>query len=109
MVVRHGRYGTFYACKNYPGCKFTKQKITDIGVPCPSCGSPIVAKHAKEKVLFYSCKSYPECSFSSWDRPLNEKCPDCGETLYYRKTKKLVVCKNRGCDYCRDEEMMDDN
>ena len=25
MVVRSGRYGKFYGCSNYPGCKETKQ------------------------------------------------------------------------------------
>ena len=109
MVVRHGRYGTFYACKNYPKCKFTKQKYTDIGVKCPKCGEHIIAKHAKEKVLFYSCISYPKCDFSTWDRPLDEKCPDCGEMLYYKKTRKSVICKSRGCGYSREDEKMDDN
>ena len=109
MVVRHGRYGTFYACKNYPKCKFTKQKYTDIGVKCPKCGEHIIAKHAKEKVLFYSCISYPKCDFSTWDRPLDENCPDCGKMLYYKKTKKSVVCKTRGCGYSREDEKMDDN
>ena len=109
MVVRNGRYGTFYACKNYPKCKFTKQKVVNIGVPCPKCGSNIIGKHAKEKVLFYSCERYPECDFSTWDKPLSEKCPVCQENLYYRKTKRAVVCKNSKCDYKRDEELMDEN
>lgn len=109
MVVRHGRYGTFYACRNYPKCKFTKQKYTDIGVQCPKCGEHIIAKHAKEKVLFYSCISYPKCDFSTWDKPLDEKCPDCGEMLYYKKTRKSVICKARGCTYSREDEKMDDN
>ena len=109
MVVRTGRYGTFYACKNYPKCKFTKQKVVDIGVPCPKCGSKVIGKHAKEKVLFYSCERYPECDFSTWDKPLFEKCPYCNDNLYYRKTKRAVVCKNPKCDYKRDEEILDEN
>ena len=109
MVVRNGRYGTFYACINYPKCKFTKQKVINIDVPCPKCGSKIIGKHAKEKVLFYSCEKYPECDFSTWDKPLSEKCPSCGDMLFYRKTKRAVVCKNTKCDYKRDEEMTDEN
>lgn len=109
MVVRHGRYGTFYACANYPSCKFTKQKFTDIGVLCPKCGEHIIAKHAKEKILFYSCVSYPKCDFSTWDKPLNEKCPDCGEMLYYKKTRKAVICKSQKCGYIREDENMDDD
>lgn len=105
MVIRSGRYGSFYACSNYPVCKFTKQKIVEVGVPCPQCGSKVVARHGKGKMLFYSCEKYPECDFSSWDMPLNEKCPDCGAGLFYRKSRKNVICKNQSCGYKREEEM----
>jgi len=105
MVVRSGKYGTFYACINYPTCTFTKQKITDTGVSCPKCSSKIVARHGKGKTLFYSCEQYPECDFSTWDMPLAEKCPKCNSNLYYRKSRKMVICKNKSCDYKRDEEM----
>lgn len=105
MVVRSGRYGSFYACANYPTCKFTKQKVVELDVPCPRCGSKVVARHGKGKMLFYSCEKYPECDFSSWDMPLAEKCPDCGAGLFYRKSRKNVICKNPSCDYKREEEM----
>ena len=72
---------------------------------CPRCNSKILARHGKGKTLFYSCERYPECDFSSWDMPLQEKCPDCGEMLYYRKSKKCVICKGHTCGYKRDEEM----
>jgi len=105
MVVRRGRYGTFYACSNYPTCNYTKQKVTETGVSCPRCSSKIVARHGKGKMLFYSCEKYPECDFSTWDMPLTEKCPDCGEILYYRKSRKCVICKGGDCEYKREEEM----
>ena len=105
MIVREGRYGVFYACENYPKCTFTKQKTTDTGVKCPKCDSKIFARHGKGKMLFYSCEKYPECDFSTWDMPLAEKCPDCGGMLYYKKSRKLVVCKEKGCEYRREEEM----
>ena len=105
MVVRNGKYGTFYACSNYPTCTFTKQKITDTGVCCPNCSSKIVARHGRGKMLFYSCDKYPECDFSTWDMPLAEKCPDCGEMLYFRKSRKSVICKAKNCSYKREEEM----
>ena len=105
MVVRNGRYGSFYACENYPTCTFTKQKVTDTGVSCPKCNSKILARHGKGKMLFYSCEGYPNCDFSSWDMPLAEKCPDCGGMLYYRKSRKGVICKDKNCGYKRDEEM----
>ena len=105
MVVRSGRYGTFFACSNYPTCTFTKQKVSDTGVSCPICSSKVVARHGKGRMLFYSCEKYPECDFSSWDMPLTEKCPSCGEMLYYRKSRKSVICKKNDCGYKREEEM----
>ena len=105
MVVRNGRYGSFYACQNYPTCTFTKQKVTETGVGCPKCGSRVLARHGKGRMLFYSCEQYPECDFSTWDMPLAEKCPDCGGMLYYRKSRKNVICKEKSCGYKRDEEM----
>jgi DNA topoisomerase-1 len=105
MVVRRGRYGTFYACIDYPKCKFTKQKSVETGASCPICDGKILARHGRGKTLFYSCENYPQCDFSSWDMPLAEKCPDCGEMLFYRKSKKSVICKNKNCGYKRDEEM----
>lgn len=105
MVVRRGRYGIFYACEKYPSCTHTKQKVTDIGVNCPRCSSKILARHGKGNTLFYSCEKYPECDFSSWDMPLSERCPDCNEMLYYRKSRKSVICKNKSCGYKREEEM----
>ena len=105
MVVRRGRYGIFYACSNYPTCTNTKQKTVDTGALCPKCSSKILARHGKGRTLFYSCEKYPECDFSSWDMPLTEKCPDCGEMLFYRKSKKNVICKNKACGYKREQEM----
>lgn len=104
MVLRTGRYGSFYACVNYPECKTTKQIVKKIGVKCPVCGGEIVAKRGKNKSFFYSCENYTKCGFSSWDLPLGEKCPDCGEMLYRKKGKKLAVCHNKECGYKREYE-----
>ena len=99
MVQRTGKFGTFFACIKYPQCNFTKQKTKDIGVPCPKCGSKIVMKNGRNKTVFYSCEKYPECDFSSWDLPVNEKCPDCGEILFRKKGQSLLVCHNKSCGY----------
>lgn len=102
VVVRQGRYGAFYACSRYPECKFTKQKVKSLGVSCPKCGRDIVTKYGRNKTVFYSCSGYPECNFSSWDLPTNEKCPQCGEMLYQKKGRALLVCKKEGCGYKRE-------
>ena len=104
MVQRVGRYGSFFACIRYPECDFSKQKTRDIGVPCPKCGSKIIMKTGKKRTVFYSCEKYPECDFSSWDMPINEKCPDCGEILFRKKGQALIVCHNKDCGYKRAAE-----
>ena len=99
MVLRTGRYGSFYACVNYPKCKFTKQRVKEIGVDCPKCGAKVVSKVGRNRTVFYSCERYPDCDFSTWDMPTNEKCPNCGKMLYRKKGKDLYVCQDKDCGY----------
>jgi DNA topoisomerase-1 len=99
MVVKNGRYGAFYACSNYPKCKFTKPKNKEIDIPCPKCGSKIVVKYSKAKNVFYCCEKYPKCDFSSWDMPLSEKCPQCGKNLFKKKGKSMAICHDKACGY----------
>lgn len=103
MVERSGRYGTFFACSNYPACKNTKQKRRELGVDCPKCGGKVLIKTGKNRTVFYSCERYPDCDFSSWDMPLAEKCPECGEPLFRKKGKNLVICRAKDCGYQREE------
>ena len=102
MILRSGRYGSFYACSRYPECKFTKPRVRDTGVACPECGAKIVTKFGKNHTVFYSCERYPECGFSSWDMPVNEKCPQCGKLLFRKKGKNLLVCHDKACGYSRE-------
>src|SRR5271157_1132602 len=51
MVLKKGRFGTFYACTGYPDCKTTKpiggqQKKPDVALEekCPQCGNHLVLK-----------------------------------------------------------------
>lgn len=99
MILRNGRYGSFYACSRYPECKFTKQKTRSLGVACPTCGADIITKYGKNRTVFYSCSKYPDCTFSSWDMPTAEKCPSCGGMLYRKKGKNQLVCKTDDCGY----------
>jgi DNA topoisomerase-1 len=99
--VKKGPFGEFYACSNYPACKFTKQKAEVLDVPCPKCGSKILTRHGRGgKSVFYSCEKYPSCDFSTWDLPTAEVCPNCGEMLYRKKGRAaMLVCHKEGCGY----------
>lgn len=104
MVLRSGRYGSFYACSAYPKCRNTKQIAKDIGVACPKCGGKIVAKNGKKRTRFYGCENYPKCDFSSWEMPLPDKCPNCGGMLFKKKGKDLIVCAGKDCGYQKESE-----
>jgi DNA topoisomerase-1 len=105
MVLRYGKYGSFFACVNYPRCKFTKQKAKEIDAACPKCGSKIVIKRGRNRSVFYSCESYPECDFSSWDMPTGEKCPKCSGMLFRSKAKGVLFCRTENCGYERPLEL----
>ena len=102
MLKRHGRYGDFLACSNYPTCKNAKPILKPIGVACPTCGGKLVVRTGKNRSVYYSCENYPDCDFRSWDKPTNEKCPACGHVLYRKKGKNLLVCAEKGCGYKKE-------
>jgi DNA topoisomerase I len=107
LVVKHGRFGEFTACSNYPACKFVKQKST--GVPCPKDGGDIVERKSRRGRVFFGCSNYPDCDFTLWNRPVAEKCPDCGGSFLVEKVTKKhgrqLVCNNEDCSYVRSEEL----
>ncbi|MDE7389505.1 MAG: type I DNA topoisomerase [Lachnospiraceae bacterium] len=100
MVVKYGRYGRFIACSGYPDCKTVKKVVVELGVPCPKCGGSVIVRKTKRGKPFYGCSNYPECKFVSWNEPVNERCPQCGETLYKKLGKKpKLLCTAEGCGY----------
>jgi DNA topoisomerase I len=73
MVVRNGRFGSFWACSGYPECKQT-QPISPEGQmaeepspkvasdqSCPKCGGPMVVKKNRYGGTFLACEKYPKC------------------------------------------------
>lgn len=98
IVIRSSSYGRFYACSNFPKCRYTKAILEPIGVKCPKCGADIVKAYGKKKNLYYRCERYPECDFSSWDLPTAEKCPKCSKMLFEKKGKGLY-CADADCGH----------
>lgn len=101
MVIKVGRFGKFIACPGYPECKNVKKYVQKIGVKCPKCDDgDVIIKTTKRKTVFYGCSNYPNCDFVSWNEPVNERCPNCGEILFKKKGKKQVLfCANKDCGY----------
>lgn len=98
FVIKFGRYGKFLACPGFPECRNTKPLLEEIGVKCPNCGEgKVVIRRTKKGRTFYGCDRYPQCEFVSWEKPLNEKCPQCGNFLIEKNKGK--VCSNKDCRY----------
>ncbi len=107
MVIKYGRFGKFLACSNYPECKNTKPILKEIGVKCPHCEEgEVVERKTKKFRTFYGCNTFPDCRFVSWDKPTGESCPECGEFLVEKRTKKehSIKCSSKTCNYKRPIE-----
>ena len=103
LVIKLGKYGRFYACSNFPKCRYTAPlENNKLNLKCPKCGKgQIVEKRTKKGKIFYACSRYPECDFAVWDKPTGELCPKCGWLLV--KTKRgQIKCSNPDCDYIKE-------
>ena len=99
LVRRQGRFGEFISCSNYPKCKYIKQETTGVKCPRPGCGGELVVKKSRRGKVFYGCANYPKCESVFWDKPIEEKCPQCGKPFLLEKTTKKGTTK-----YCSDAE-----
>ncbi|MGL4548972.1 type I DNA topoisomerase [Eubacterium aggregans] len=99
MVIKKGKYGKFLACPGFPECKNTKPFLEKTGGICPDCGGDIIKRVSKKGRTFYACSNYPECEFVTWDVPVVEKCPVCGNTMFQKgfgKRKRTYCAKCSG-------------
>ena len=100
MVIRQGRSGPFLGCSTFPKCRGTRSLPT--GVKCPKDGGDIAQRRSKKRgKAFYGCANYPACDFVIWDKPVLEKCPECGyegAEAKFNKTRgnyrKCLKCAN---------------
>jgi DNA topoisomerase-1 len=94
MVLKKGRFGTFFACTGYPDCKTTKpiggtQKKTDqpLDEKCPQCGNNLVMKYGRFGE-FTACGNYPACKYVK-QKTIGVKCPECSEgDISERRSKR---------------------
>ena len=94
MVLKKGRFGTFYACSGYPDCKTTKQiggaqKKPDVILEekCPTCESNLVLKTGRFGE-FTACGNYPACKYVK-QKTIGVKCPECSEgDIVERRSKR---------------------
>ncbi len=94
MVLKKGRFGTFFACSGYPDCNTTKQiggtqKKADqpLDEKCPMCGNQLVMKNGRFGE-FTACSNYPTCKYVK-QKTIGVMCPECSEgEITERRSKK---------------------
>jgi DNA topoisomerase-1 len=106
MVIRNGKFGRFMACSNYPACKFTQPLNTGVKCPLEGCDGMIVERRTHKGRTFYGCTNYPRCTFAVWDRPIQERCPQCDYPFLVERQEKMGIvkrCPNKECGYRASE------
>ena len=100
MVYKLGRYGKFLACSGFPDCRNTKAIVINAGVKCLACGGEIIQRKSRGGRAFYGCSNYPDCKYVSWDKPIGEKCSECGTQMaekVFRTGQRVTLCPNQAC------------
>ena len=117
LVERDGRFGPFLACPGYPECSFTMPLVEVMPGRCPVCGGRLMKRSGFSqrtgKQYFYYCCEFTnskdennKCEFRTWDVPVKEDCPVCGQTMFKKSGKgfKRPFCINEKCEKFTPEE-----
>ncbi len=117
MVIKSGRFGRFLACPGWPECTFTKPLVVVMPGSCPVCGGRLMKRSGvsqkTNKQYFYYCCEYlgskdesKRCEFRTWDVPVADNCPVCGQTMFKKSGKgfKRPFCINEACANFTPEE-----
>ena len=107
MVIKYGPHGRFLACPGFPECRNTKPYLEKIGVECPKCGKEVVLRKTKKGRKYYGCEDNPDCDFMTWQRPSEEKCPQCGGYMVEKGNK--LVCADNQCGFVKEKPKKQEN
>jgi DNA topoisomerase I len=103
LAIKHGRFGEFTACSDYPTCKYIKLKSTGVRCGKDGCTGEIVERKSRRGKTFYGCSNYPDCEFVLWNKPLPDPCPLCNAPFTVTKTTKrsgtVRFCNNENCEF----------
>ena len=112
MVIKSGKFGRFLACPGFPECTFTKPLVIAMPGRCPKCGDRILKKTSRNGYAYYGCENNnnkdesKHCDFMTWDVPVADDCPTCGQTMFKKSGKgfKKPFCINEQCANFTPEE-----
>ena len=110
LVIKSGRFGRFLACPGWPECTFTMPLVVEMPGRCPKCGGRLFKRTGKSKktgkqFTYYACEHASgknetrTCDFMTWDVPVKDNCPLCGQTMFKRAGRgyKRPFCINESC------------
>ncbi len=121
MFLRHGRYGDYLTCVNYPDTCQGKKNLNgstlpppeETGEKCDKCGAPMVIRTGR-KGRFMACSAYPKCrntysvdsegkkTASSGPIDSGRKCDKCGKPLVLRHSAKGAFLGCSGYPRCKN-------
>ena len=117
MVIKMGRFGRFLACPGWPECTFTKPLVVEMPGRCPKCGGRLVkrtgvSKKTNKQYTYYCCEylnskvEEKRCDFMTWDVPVKDNCPVCGQTMFKLSGRgfKRPFCINPDCSNFTPED-----
>lgn len=111
LKIKHGRYGKFIGCGNYPKCKHIESlnKPVDTGVDCPECNQGhMVKRQSRRGKIFFSCSRYPDCKYAVWNEPIAKPCGKCAWPIVTLKVTKRrgeeYVCPRETCKHTEKKE-----
>ena len=117
LVVKSGRFGRFLACPGYPECSFTMPLVVEMPGRCPKCGGRLMkrtgtSKKTNKQYTYYCCEHMnsrdesTKCDFMTWDVPVKDDCPVCGQTMFKKAGRgfKRPFCINPACSNFLPEE-----
>lgn len=107
MVVKTGRFGKFLACSGYPECKNTAPFTTGVACPNDGCDGQLIERKSRRGKTFYGCSNYPKCEFASWNKPVAQTCPNCGnnylEERYNQTRGNFLACPKCKAQFQKEE------
>ena len=117
LVVKMGRFGQFLACPGWPECDFTMPMVIEMPGKCPKCGGRLLKRTGKSRTTgkqytFYCCERCSsrdeanKCDFRTWDVPVKDNCPVCGQTMFKKAGRgaKKPFCINESCSNFTPED-----
>jgi DNA topoisomerase I len=98
LIEKRGRFGRFFACSNYPECKYTEAYSLGFQCPMEGCTGKLVEKTSKKNRRFISCSEYPTCKFATNSEPTEGVCPVCGAPTLF-SFRRNTLCLRKDCGW----------